>query len=1192
VSPTPWGKGHAALAVDSVTEVTPYTSNVGTSLGTTSRATAVQPDGKILVGGGFSGFLRRFNADGTVDTAFNTNASAVVTNTVFGIGVQSDGKIIVVGGTQSVSGFVKRLNADGTSDTAFNTNVGTTYNTTLMWAVAVQIDGKILVGGDVSGYLKRLNTTGTLDSAFNTNVGSNLNGTVTSIALYPGDAIIAVAGAFSGYLKSFSSTGAVNTSFNANVGSSLDGGAYAVTFLSSGSVVVGGLFTGKLKRYSSAGVIDTTYNSAVSTLFDGAVRGLAADLGTWDGVVVVGAFTGKIKRLMADGTVNGVINSSALDGNVLSVVFPCSQIAIAGLFTGGSRRFLVDQDWAWSPTPSDTTRYSGCWTPKNATRTKTLSNGLEESIGVAGANTTMWEIDRTLNAAAILGQPGQFFNDEALNEYGVRVNVIGTGCAPGVLCTNRGALTLSFSQPVTNPIISLAAIGGAWAYGTGWTEMDVTTPGVTLTKLNGTNIQVVNSTHIEPATKNPNIECNAIGNTALYGQSATAACGSIQANGTFTSLTFALSTNTRSNTANSATSVTFTDAILVSVHVQEDFGLLPTSYDTPSASHVVGQLQLGSSISPDQTTLIYPTTNVDAVSAGTSIGNVDDDAAVWGTSVSVGTIGSSYTVPVALSGVSATANLCGWIDFNINGTFEVGERACATNPVSGDTSANLTWTIPNDAVAGATYARLRLSYSDISSPTGKVDSGEVEDYSLSIVLAATTTTTTSSSLAPTTTIASVTTTIAASSTTLAPSTTTTIASTTTVASTTTSPPVTVAVATTTTTTTSTTTTTVVRVAATTTTTTLPPRPAALPDYSVGVQGATQTLAPLGNDTAGNNSHPLRSATIKLCAPLETSPMCSKTKVTVPSEGTFTVNADGTVTFAPEPSFTGVATPRPYVVQDTLSQTTASTITVKVVPPPAPIASIDKATGPQGASLTLSPWLNDEAGIIPTGQSGVVGLVPTSIRLCAPLENAPACTKTSLVTVDGTYTLDTATGVVVFVHRQGFSGTVTQPVTYQISNNWNGLTGIGTTTSLLVPTITPVSSAKVVDQYATTRPNSAAWLTPTKSGVTSQGATFTLSSLRLYNAQSHKWVTSITTADGQWTVIRGSVRFIPRNGFVGSTHIPFHISDSAGHLVRAVLHVSVGDISTLPLTGQSSNELVMWGGILLSLGWTLRRRRFS
>jgi uncharacterized delta-60 repeat protein/uncharacterized repeat protein (TIGR02543 family) len=718
-----------------MTEVTTYTTNIGTSLGSTARATAVQSDGKILVGGAFTGFLRRFSANGIADSAFNTNASASVTDEVTGVGVQSDGKIIVVGGTVSVSGFVKRLNSDGTLDAAFNTNVGSTFNTQLVRAIEIQSDGRIVVGGDFSGRLKRLTTTGTLDSTFNTNIGSNLNGAVHAISIQRGGTGIVVTGAFSGYLKQFLTTGLPNTDFNTNVGSALNGIGYGVAFLSSWAVVVGGSFTGKLKRFTNAGVLDSTYNTAIGSTIDNTVYGVAADVGSYDGVVVGGAFTGKLRRFAADGAVNGSMNTANLDGDVRAVNFPCSQILITGEFTGGSKRYTVDQDWAWSPIPSDTTQSSGCHTPKNATRTKTLSNGLQTSISVSGTNATMWEVDRTFSAPVVGGLPGQFFNDQLLDQYAVRLNAIGTGCAPGALCTNRGTVTVTFSDVVTNPIISLAAIGGAWTKGTGWTELDVTTPGATLTKLSGTNIQVINGTHIEPVTKNPNIECDEVGNPAPYGQTATAACGSIQVNGSYSSVTFSLSVKSKSNTANSDTSITFIDAFIFAVHVREDFGLAPLSYDSPAASHVVGSLKLGASVTQDQTSLIYPTTNADAVTAGAVISNVDDGVSVWGTSVTVGQIGHTYTVPISLMGVADAANLCGWIDFNRDGDFDLGERACAADIAVGATTANLAWTVPSDAVAGATYARVRLSYSDVSSPTGKVDSGEVEDYSLTTVIA-------------------------------------------------------------------------------------------------------------------------------------------------------------------------------------------------------------------------------------------------------------------------------------------------------------------------------------------------------------------------------------------------------------------------------------------------------------------------
>ena len=63
-------------------------------------ATAVQPDGKILIGGIFTTVLgvtrnniARLNTDGTLDTAFNPNANGVV----YAIAVQADGKILVGG---------------------------------------------------------------------------------------------------------------------------------------------------------------------------------------------------------------------------------------------------------------------------------------------------------------------------------------------------------------------------------------------------------------------------------------------------------------------------------------------------------------------------------------------------------------------------------------------------------------------------------------------------------------------------------------------------------------------------------------------------------------------------------------------------------------------------------------------------------------------------------------------------------------------------------------------------------------------------------------------------------------------------------------------------------------------------------------------------------------------------------------
>jgi uncharacterized delta-60 repeat protein len=121
-------------------------------------AIAVQADGKILVGGDFTMLggggtgtttrnrIGRLNADGTLDTSFDPGANTFVD----AIAVQTDGKILVGGFFTMLGGGtgttqrnrIGRLNADGSLDTSFDP--GANNN---VFAIAVQADGKILAGG-------------------------------------------------------------------------------------------------------------------------------------------------------------------------------------------------------------------------------------------------------------------------------------------------------------------------------------------------------------------------------------------------------------------------------------------------------------------------------------------------------------------------------------------------------------------------------------------------------------------------------------------------------------------------------------------------------------------------------------------------------------------------------------------------------------------------------------------------------------------------------------------------------------------------------------------------------------------------------------------------------------------------------------------------------------------------------------
>ena len=247
-----------------------------------------------------------------------------------------------------------------------------------------------------------------------------------------------------------------------------------------------------------------------------------------------------------------------------------------------------------------------------------------------------------------------------------------------------------------------------------------------------------------------------------------------------------------------------------------------------------------------------------------------------------------------------------------------------------------------------------------------------------------------------------------------------------------------------------------RIVNSTYTPTVVPPPVASADGSQGVKGQPQTITLLSNDAPGNAVAPFDPATLRLCGSNETAPNCTSTSVTVSGEGTYTLNPSGTVTFSPDSNFVGATTPQRYVVTDTLGQVTSTTFRPNVVLPPAPITTDDTETGPAETLMIIDPLVNDSAGTIPAGQSGTVNLIRSSLRLCDRNELAPNCTATQLTTVDGTYIVDTATGFVTFTPRQGFSGVVTQPVMYQIANDWTGPSGIGIATAVITPIIDPVA----------------------------------------------------------------------------------------------------------------------------------------
>ena len=212
-------------------------------------------------------------------------------------------------------------------------------------------------------------------------------------------------------------------------------------------------------------------------------------------------------------------------------------------------------------------------------------------------------------------------------------------------------------------------------------------------------------------------------------------------------------------------------------------------------------------------------------------------------------------------------------------------------------------------------------------------------------------------------------------------------------------------------------------------------PSATPAVSEDVQGATQTGKP--EFTAGNSRVPMNDA---VPATFDDG---SKTK-TVDGVGTYTVATDGTVTFVPEPSFTGTA-PAVTVVREDMNGTKASATYTPTVNPvtvtPTNKVSEDVQNVPQTETPTFALSSDKTAQI-------------TSKKLVNPATGQPTDDATVTVAGEGSYTIDPTTGAVTFTPEKDFVGTakgVTVQATATITNE-NGKTATITSDATYTPTV--------------------------------------------------------------------------------------------------------------------------------------------
>jgi uncharacterized delta-60 repeat protein len=337
-----------------------FAGGIGGSGNNSVAAVAMQADGKVLIGGSFSSYngtprnnIARLLPDGSLDAAFDVGSGANFS--VSAIAVQPDGRILVGGLFTTFNGSPRgnlvRLLSTGAVDPTFNTTVGANFSVS---AIAIQSDGRVLIGGNFSSYngtsvncIVRLTQDGSLDPTFTPGTGpSNY---IKTIKLQP-DGRILVGGAFlqfSGstrqYIARLQTNGVLDPTFAPAPGA--DDVVYSIALQADGKVLIGGHFSNvnnlaknRLARLESNGALDASFSSGF-TSFSGDV--LAITLQSDGKIVIGGSFTEyggvakqRLARLTSTGSLDATFNPQGAGvggGSILGFAWqPDGKLLIAG----------------------------------------------------------------------------------------------------------------------------------------------------------------------------------------------------------------------------------------------------------------------------------------------------------------------------------------------------------------------------------------------------------------------------------------------------------------------------------------------------------------------------------------------------------------------------------------------------------------------------------------------------------------------------------------------------------------------------------------------------------------------------------------------------------------------------------------------------------------------------------------------
>ena len=302
--------------------------------------------------------------------------------------------------------------------------------------------------------------------------------------------------------------------------------------------------------------------------------------------------------------------------------------------------------------------------------------------------------------------------------------------------------------------------------------------------------------------------------------------------------------------------------------------------------------------------------------------------------------------------------------------------------------------------------------------------------------------------------------------------------------------------------------------------------------------------------------------------------------TVSSEGTYTADNSGNVTFTPVSNFYGTATPIAYLVNDNQGLTSDSSlpgminVTVTFINKN-PVAVNDAVSIPSNTIATFSILSND------TDVDGNIDVTSVDLN-----PSYPGVQNTFTVSGEGTYTVDNM-GIVTFTPAVGFVGPITATtIHYTVNDNLGASSNNATITLTLADTNAPVA---VADAATMNEDGTPATIDILANDIAGSGNIVT-STIDLDPVTAGQQTTVNQSSIGTWSVniSTGIVTFTPVSNYFGTATINYIVKDDNASVLTSnstSVTVTVNPVNDVPSFTKGSNQTVTNNsGVQIQSAW--------